>query len=297
MSGLQLAMLSGGLIFAGIACLIAAVIPAPVHLKDAIARLQPTPPTLNVTAGPETRDTETRLGHWAQRHLPPFLLGTTPTKDLALLGRTPASLYGSQIISAAIGLLILPVLNLIFTLLDGALPLAVPAIGSLVLAAVMWWMPRNELRDKVTKAREEFSYALGAFVEMVALERLSGATVPQALIQAADTGDSWVFQRLATVLRRTQYTGQSPWDALAETGEALDLTDLIDLADIMRLGGADGTRVYDSLRARAASMRNATLNTQISRANQASERIAIPVALLVFVLAMTLVTPAILRML
>jgi hypothetical protein len=131
---------------------------------------------------------------------------------------------------------------------------------------------------------------------MVALERLSGAAVPEALLRAADTGDSWVFQRLATVLRRTHYTGQNPWDALADMGHQYDLADLVDLADIMRLAGADGTRVYTSLRARGAAMRNATLNQQISRANAAGERIAVPVALLVLVLAITLVVPAVLRM-
>ena len=56
----------------------------------------------------------------------------------------------------------------------------------------MWFLPNSELRDQARKAREEFSYALVAFVEMVALERLSGATVPEALLRAADTGDSWV---------------------------------------------------------------------------------------------------------
>ncbi|MBK7822056.1 MAG: type II secretion system F family protein [Tessaracoccus sp.] len=296
MTGLQLAMLSGALLLAGVAGLIGWAIPANVHLKDAIGRLQPLP-TIAPPAAGGRRDTETTIGAWAQRHLPAALWGTSPDKDLALLGRTTASLYGSKIISAAIGLTIIPITSLILTLLGWSVPLGIPAIGSVALAAVMWFLPSNELRDKARKAREEFSYALGAFVEMVALERLSGATVPQALLHAADTGDSWVFDRIAAVLRRTQYTGQSPWDALADMGTALDLPDLVDLADIMRLGGSDGTRVYDSLRARAATMRNVTLNNQISRANQASERIAVPVALLVFVLALTLITPALLRML
>lgn len=296
MTGLQLAMLSGALLLAGVASLIGWAMPANVHLKDAIGRLQPLPTIAPPTAGGR-RDTETTIGAWAQRHLPAALWGTSPAKDLALLGRTTASLYGSKIISAAIGLTIIPITSLILTLLGWSVPLGIPAIGSVALAAVMWFLPSNELRDKARKAREEFSYALGAFVEMVALERLSGATVPQALLHAADTGDSWVFDRIAAVLRRTQYTGQSPWDVLADMGTALDLPDLVDLADIMRLGGSDGTRVYDSLRARAATMRNVTLNNQISRANQASERIAVPVALLVFVLALTLITPALLRML
>lgn len=297
MTGLQLAMLSGALILGGVACLTAWALPATVHLKDAIARLQPATHIPDPVTNRDRRDTETTIGQWAQRHLPALLWGAAPEKDLALLGRTTASLYGSKVISAAIGLLLIPVISLILAMLGWSMPLGIPAIGSVALAVMMWLLPSNELRDKARKAREEFSYALGAFVEMVALERLSGATVPQALIHAADTGDSWVFDRIAAVLRRTHYTGQSPWDALADMGQALDLPDLVDLADIMRLGGSDGTRVYDSLRARAATMRNATLNTQISRANQASERIAVPVALLVFVLALTLITPALLRML
>lgn len=74
-------------------------------------------------------------------------------------------------------------------------------------------------------------------------------------------------------------------------GHNYDLPDLVDLADIMRLAGADGTRIYSSLRARGAAVHNATLNQQISRANADGERIAIPVTLLVLVLAITLVVP------
>lgn len=295
MTALQLAMLSGATITAGLVILIAGLVPAPTHLKDAIARLQPTTlPTLHSPAA--AVDSEVRIGRWAERYLPAVLWGAPPEKDLALLGRTRAAFYGSKIISAVLGLVVVPVISLAIMLIGWPLPIAVPVVGSLGLAVLLWFLPSNELRDQAAKAREEFSYALVAFVEMVALERLSGATVPGALEQAAETGDSWVFQRLATVLRRTQYTGQNPWDALADTGRHLDLPDLVELADIVRLAGSDGTRVYDSLRARGTSMRNATLNTQISRANAAGERIAIPVALLVLVLATTLVVPALLRM-
>ena len=40
MTGLQLAMLSGALLTAGVVMIVAGLIPAPVHLKDAIGRLQ-----------------------------------------------------------------------------------------------------------------------------------------------------------------------------------------------------------------------------------------------------------------
>ena len=295
MTALQLAMLSGATITAGLVMLVAGLVPAPTHLKDAIGRLQPRI-TLDTLSMGEKADSEVRLGRWAERHLPAIIWGTAPEKDLALLGRTKATFYGSKLISGILGLLVVPVISVATMLLGLPIPIAVPVLGSIGFAAIMWFLPNSELRDQARKAREEFSYALVAFVEMVALERLSGATVPEALLRAADTGDSWVFQRLATVLRRTQYTGQNPWDALADMGHHYDLPDLVDLADIMRLAGADGTRIYSSLRARGAAMRNATLNQQISRANADGERIAIPVTLLVLVLAITLVVPAVLRM-
>lgn len=296
MTGLQLAILSGGFLGLGLSLAIAGLVPAPTHLRDAIGRLQPKATTLQLRGIESNHDFEHRIGQWAQRNLPPAIWGNPREKDLALLGRSKATFYGSKIISALIGLVVAPLLSIFLMVLGLAPPIVVPTLGSLALAALMWFLPNNELKDQARKAREEFSVALAAFVEMVALERLVGSTVPQALDHAAVAGDSWAFKRIATVLRKTHYTGVSPWEALADLGNDLDLADLVDLADIMRLGGADGTQVYDSLRARATAMRNATLNAQIARANAAAERIAVPVGLLVIVLALTLVTPAFLQM-
>lgn len=297
MTGLQLAILSGAMLTAGIAILIWRLAPAPTHLGDAIARLRPTILT-STTAGPTLRpDTETRIGAWAQNHLPAAIWGSTPDRDLAILQRTRTSFYGSKILAATIGLLIGPLLTITAMALGVDIPFAIPVAGSLGLGAVMWLAPSAEVKDKARRARAEFSYALGAFVEMVALERLSGSGVPQALQRAADIGDSWAFHRISATLKRTQYTGHNPWDALEDLGNELDLTDLVDLADIMRLAGADGTQIYTSLRARAATMRHALLSNHIAAANRAGERIAIPVGLLVIVLAITLITPAFLRML
>lgn len=297
MTGLQLAMLSGTLLMAGGALLLARMVPAPPRLADVIGRIRPTPITLTPAHAAGVGDVESSLGAWAERYLPAVVWGTPPEQDLALLGRSRTSFYGSKLISATLGLLIGPMVAVGAMIIGIELPWVLPAAGSLLVAGVMWFMPNQELKDKARTARAEFSYALGAFVEMVALERLGGAAVPTALQRAAETGDSWVFTRLGTTLRRTQYTGRSPWDALATMGRELGLPDLVDFSDIMRLAGADGTQVYDSLRARAAAMRHHLLNTHISRANEASERIAIPVGLLVFVLAAVLVTPAFLRML
>lgn len=294
-TGLQLAITSGALIAGGIAVMLMRLVPAPTHLGDALNRLRPTTADTRASIGTDRPDVETRLGLWAQKRIPGMAWGAPRDSDLAILQRSRASFYGSKIITATVGLVIGPLVTVLAALIGVQLPFAVPVLGSVGLAVVLWSMPGAELRDRARLARAEFSHALGAFVEMVALERLSGSGVPQALQRAADVGDSWAFKRISATLRRTQYTGHNPWDALADLGQELDLTDLIDLADIMRLAGA-GTQVYNSLRARGASMRNALLNSHIARANQAGERIAIPVGLLVLVLAVTLITPAFLRM-
>lgn len=294
-TGLQLATASGGLVAAGVAVAVAAARPGPVRLDDALRRLRPA--TRPATTPGQRPDVETRIGAWAERYLPGLVWGSVPEADLAILGRSRATFYGSKVLTAAIGLVIGPLLAVLAALLGLRLPFAVPVAGSIGLAAVMWSLPGNELKDKAARARAEFSHALGAFVEMVALERLSGSGVPQALQHAADIGDSWPFQRIAATLRRTQYTGHNPWDALDDLGAELELQQLGDLADIMRLAGTDGTQIYDSLRARGAAMRHGLLNEHISQANRAGERIAIPVGLLVFILAITLITPAFLRML
>ncbi|RMB57867.1 type II secretion system F family protein [Tessaracoccus antarcticus] len=296
MTGLQLAILSGAMLAGGISLLVLRLAPAPTHLGDAIARLRPLTVQITTTGPTHRPDTETRVGSWAQKHLPAGVWGTPPEHDLAILQRTRTSFYGSKIIAATIGLIIGPLLTLAAMALGVGVPFAIPVIGSIGLGAVMWLMPGAEVKDKARLARAEFSYALGAFVEMVALERLSGSGVPQALQRAADIGDSWAFQRISATLKRTEYTGHNPWDALEDLGNELNLTDLADLADIMRLAGADGTQIYTSLRARAATMRNALLTNHIAAANRTGERIAIPVGLLVIVLAITLITPAFLRM-
>ena len=296
-TGIQLAILSGATLAAGIALMLWRLVPAPTHLGDAIARLRPTLLDITTHDSAHKPDTETRIGDWALKHVPAVAWGSVPERDLAILQRTSTSFYGSKITAATIGLIIGPLLTLAAMAVGVDVPFAIPVIGSLGLGAVMWLMPGAEVRDKARRARAEFSYALGAFVEMLALERLSGSGVPQALQRAADIGDSWAFQRIAATLKRTEYTGRNPWDALEDLGKELDLTDLVDLADIMRLAGADGTQIYGSLRARAAAMRNALLTSHIAAANRAGERIAIPVGLLVIVLSIALITPAFLRML
>jgi hypothetical protein len=59
-------------------------------------------------------------------------------------------------------LLIPPVLAAFFALIGLALPVVIPAFGTLALAAVMFFLPDYNVREDATKAKVEFARALGA---------------------------------------------------------------------------------------------------------------------------------------
>lgn len=146
------------------------------------------------------------------------------------------------------------------------------------------------------QARLEFTRALGAYIDLVALERNNGSGVRQAMEAAAGISDSWVFTRLAKELTRSRWSGLPPWDALHALADELGLPELDDFADIMRLSGEEGASVYTNLRARSAAMRAAMLNDEIAEANAVGERMSIPGSLLGVIFMALLVVPSLLRM-
>ena len=97
-------------------------------------------------------------------------------------------------------------------------------------------------------------------------------------------------------LARSRFSGEAPWDAIHQLADELGLPALDDVADIMRLAGAEGTQVYDTLRARSTALRSALLAAEQAKANALSARMAIPTTLMAIVFCLVLVTPAVLRL-
>jgi hypothetical protein len=294
-TGLQLAVLSGGLVGMGLTLLIARLLPVEPDLADALARVSSTrSQTINNATAAQTG--KERLGLWGLRLLPPGLWVRTPTRELALLRISVAQFYGEKLTFAGLGLLIPPGLTLLFNTLGLGIPLQIPALASIGLAAVMFFLPNYNALDDARKARVEFARALGAYIDLVALERHNGIGVRQAMESSAEIGDSWVFTRLSEELARSRWSGLPPWDALHTLAEELGLPELDDFADIMRLSGEEGVSVYATLRARSASMRTALLNDEIAQANAVGERMTIPGSLLGVIFMALLVAPSLLRM-
>ncbi|MFT4261944.1 MAG: type II secretion system F family protein [Nocardioides sp.] len=295
-TGLQLALLGGGLLGLGIVLLIARLMPAEPDLAEALSRLTPTRGRADAVGPVTTAKGKERIGVWAIEALPPAIWIRTPTRELALLRIPQAKFYGDKIVMAGLGLVIPPLLAFFFNQIGLGFPIAIPAFASIGLAVVMFFLPNYNAVDDAKRGRLEFARALVAYLEFVATERLNGSGVRQAMEAAAEVGDSWVFTRLSEELTRSRWSGQPPWDALHALAEELGLPELDDFADIMRLSGEEGASVYANLRARSAAMRTAMLNDEIAEANAVGERMTIPGSLLGVIFLALLVAPSLLRM-
>ena len=294
-TGLQLAILSGGLVGLGAVLLVARLLPVEPDLADALERVSSTR-SRNATAADSAQSSKERLGLWGLRVLPAGLWVRTPTRELALLRIPVAQFYGEKLMFAGFGLLIPPVLVTLFNAFGLSIPFQLPAVASLGLAAVMFFTPNYNALDDAKKARLEFARALGAYIDLVALERNNGIGQRQAMEAAAEVGDSWVFTRLSEELTRSRWSGLPPWDALHTLAEELGLPELDDFAAIMRLSGEEGAGVYATLRARSAAMRTALLNDELAQANAVGERMSMPGSLLGVIFMALLVAPSLLRM-
>lgn len=297
MNALQLCILAGLMISAGLLTIGWYFAPAHPDLADAFTRIAPATGARQQSANPDERpELADRLGLWGMRRLPDRLWGGTPRRDLAILGRTTHRFYGEKLLFALIVAAAVPVLAAIFSV-TWPVPAPVTAAAAVVGALFGWLVPNGNVATAAAEARLEFNRALGSYVDLVALERSAGGSAArQALENAAEIGDTWPFRRIRDELARSRFSGEPPWEAMHQLADELGLPTLDDVADIMRLAGAEGTQVYDTLRARSTALRSALLSTEQTKANALSGRMAIPTTLMAIVFCITLVTPAVLRL-
>jgi Flp pilus assembly protein TadB len=302
-AGLTAAVLLGATGGLGAALIVRELLPSDPHLASALNRLAPAPvgPGAPVVEQPAddggTAALEHRVGVWAQRYLLDAPFVRIPTRELLLLRITVARHLGQKVLMALLGLLFPAVFVVVLAALGFTLPVALPALFGLMLAAVLFVVPDLDVARKAAAAREEFARATSAYLDLTALERAAGAGATQSLEQAATVGDSWVFVRLREQLVRARLSGTPPWDGLHDLSDELGLPELSDLADIMRLSGEEGAAVADTLRARSRGLRAALLTKEQTRANEESERMVVPVALLGLIFLVILGAPAIVRIL
>lgn len=292
MNTLQLAMLFGGLIGLGVATAIMALLPTTPDLGAAFKSMEPRQAP-QPGAGPV--DVTTRVGLWASDQPRLASLTRVPESDFAILGVNRIAHTGKKVLAAVYGLLFPTLANFVLVAAGSPLPWAIPAIAGIGVAAMFFTIPDGALRDRATDARDEFVRALGAYTDLVALERRAGSGTAAAMESAAGVADNWVFIRIRESLAASRWAGTTPWDGLAALADDIAVPQLAELANIMRLAGEESSSVAETLRARSEALRTAIAENEHAAANEAGERMWVAGALLAVIYLVMLAGPGVIR--
>lgn len=92
------------------------------------------------------------------------------------------------------------------------------------------------------------------------------------------------------VFDHAELAGVTPWDALKQLGEELDIPELTRPADTLALAG-DGAAVYTTLQSQARQLRIALLSDAKAQANEASAAMVLPVTLAVILMLAFVMIP------
>lgn len=225
------------------------------------------------------------------------LLTASVRRDLRTVGRSPED-HMARCLLCGLILGCLPVLAATALAFEGAaIPFTVPVGMALIFALGGVAIPALDLHQEAERKRADFKHALSAYFNLVGVNVAAGRGVEGALNTAAAAGQGPAFAAIRRALYRAQVTGQTPWAALDALGEDTGIDELRELAATISLAGGVGAKVRESLAAKAATLRKRGLSEIQAAANSASERMAIPVVLLVIGLIVFIGYPAISRIL
>jgi tight adherence protein C len=200
--------------------------------------------------------------------------------NLALAGLPFEVFLATKVLLAAGGLVLGALLAGAAGLAGLRLPAVLPAWLSVLAAVAFFFLPDLEARQRAEQRRRDFRHAIGAFLDLVALNLAGGRGVPEALIAASEVGTGWSFWRIKDALVTARITGQAPWQALGALGEEVRIAELRDLAAALSLVAEDGAKVRESLVARAASLRQRELADLQGQAGERSQSMLVAQLLL-----------------
>ena len=292
------AMLTGAVTGLGIFLLILALIPRRVSLVRQLAAYDAAhPPAFRARpqalSGNESRVSR-RLGSMLARFCAeqgwefPSLRA-----NLALVGKSFESYLATKVLLAIFGLLLGPLLLTLLSIGGVQLSFAVPLWAGVLLAAVFFFLPDLELKQKVDRRRRDFRHAIGAFLDLVAMNLAGGRGVPEALMSASEVGSGWAMWRIKDALTNARIIGQTPWQALGALGEEVRIDELRDLSAALSLVAEDGAKVRESLATRAASLRRRELAELQGQAGERSQSMLVAQMLLAVAFLVFLIYPAV----
>ena len=174
-----------------------------------------------------------------------------------------------------------------------ALPAGYLVVVPLMGAVIGFLIPELSLTSEAKAARKTFRHAFGAYLDLVNVMLAAGAGPESALYTAAESGGGWAFAELRHALGAARSRQRPIAEALNELGEELGIVELHDLAASISLSGSQGARIRASLIAKADGLRNQQMAETEAEAESATERMTLPVALLLFGFLAFLAYPAV----
>ncbi|MCL1923601.1 MAG: hypothetical protein FWG15_07100 [Propionibacteriaceae bacterium] len=291
MSSLQVIIFAGVVASTGVWLVVRPLIPVHADLSQSLDQLVGTAEPFHKSNGLSWES----MSGWIISKLP-SRLRPLPHYDLALVGMSASGFLSRKVGYALVGLLAPGALFGCLMIAGVHFLGVVPGVVGCGLGVVGFLLPDSLVRRKATSLRTEFSFTLGCFVNLVALERSCGVGTRQGLVSAASVGDSWVFSLLKEALDEASWAGLTPGDGLKALGEKLGITDLIEIADIINLSSGEGAGIYRLLRAKARSIQERLLLSELTSSHEANEKMSLPVSLLGIIFLAIVIGPALLTM-
>jgi tight adherence protein C len=215
--------------------------------------------------------------------------------DLALLDRSFETFLATKFLLAIGAIVFIPILVAYFAVLGLDVVVAVPVWLGIFFALIFFLLPDMQLRGEAASRRRDFRHAVSAFLDLVSMNLAGGRGVPEALMTAANVGDGWAVRRIRDALSNARITGITPWQALGQLGEDVNVDELRDLSAALALVADDGAKVRQSLSARAASMRSRELADIEGKAGERSQSMLVAQLLLCAGFLIFLAYPAVMR--
>ena len=158
-------------------------------------------------------------------------------------------------------------------------PLLVGVV-SILAGGLLFLVPDLSLRQRARNRRRELLHQISAYLDLVSLHLTGGKGMERALAESASQGTAWGFVEFKRALQQAQLANEPPWTAFEKLGQDIGSTELEELAAWLYLAGTSGSRVRSSLRVKARGLRERALSEAEAQAQQATERMSLPVVLM-----------------
>lgn len=275
----------------GIAFAVFSLAPSPPALRSALLALhRPVPPRSIPASGVAPVLVRVAQSLGAER-----LVGARVRADLAITEHDEAWLLSSALLVGLCGVAMGPALSLVALVVGVELPWGLPVALSLLAGPAASSIQIISLRADAARLRQDFAFALSAYLDLVVVSMAAGRGTEGALAVAAETGRGPAFESLRRSLDGARLRGMPPWDALDELGRQLGVSELSGIAASVRLAGASGAKVRSSLAARAKGLRERGLAESRAAAESDTERMSAAAVLLVIGFIVLVAYPAVVQ--